>query len=570
VPRAHRRPAPGPTPAPVAPDFDSSLRAAISSARGGLSLVSYAQAIQDLALHLAASPARCAELGQKAATAALSAFTEPPPDDDPQPDDPRFRAPAWGAWPFNAWARGFLATERWWTEAITGTPGVAEQHRALLAFLARQGLDVIAPSNLIATNPEVLARAVQTGGASLAEGAWLACGDALARLAGQAKSGFEVGRDVAATPGRVVLRTPLAEVIQYAPTTARVRPEPVVIIPAPIMKYYVLDLTPEQSMVRALVEQGFTVFMVSWKNPGPEDRDRGFDDYIRNGVLAAFDVALKATGARKLHAAGYCVGGTLLMMTAAALAREGDDRLASLSLLASQADFTEAGELRLFIDESQVSLLEDAMRARGYLRAEQMSATFQALRANDLIWSRLTRAYLLGEPPTPTALDAWSADSTRLPYRFQSQNLRNLYLCNDLAEGRLSVLGHPAALPDIGADTFLVATEHDHIAPWRSVYKLLLLCENDITFLLVNHGHNVGIVSPMGEPGRRYRLLHATAGDDFIDPDSWFADAPVHEGSWWRPWFAWLAARSGETVAPPAADRGPDLGPAPGTYVRAP
>ncbi len=554
-------------PDPLVPAaLDSDVRAAISDARGGLSMISFAQAAQDFGLHLAASPFRCAELAGEAVRTAWTGFAA----DDTPPDDPRFRGDAWAAWPFGAYARAFLGTEQWWTKAIAETPGVTQHHKDLLAFMTRQWLDTMAPSNYAATNPEALARALQTGGLSLLAGGLAAYADAVARFDGGAAPKFKVGRDVAATPGRVVLRTDLAEVIQYNPTTDQVHPEPVVIVPAPIMKYYVLDLTPEQSMVRALLDQGFTVFMISWKNPGTEDRDKGFDAYIEDGLLAAFEIARKITGSPKLHAAGYCVGGTLLTMAAAALARDGDDRLASLSLLASQADFTEAGELRLFIDEAQVSLLEDAMRSRGYLRADQMGATFQALRANDLIWSHVTRAYLLGEPPQVTALDAWSADTTRLPYRFESQNLRSLYLENDLAEGRLTVGGRPVALPDIDVDLFLVATEHDHIAPWRSVYKFLLLCENDITFLLVNHGHNVGIVAPLGDPNRRYRTLHLAPMGAYVDPDAWLAQAAVHQGSWWGPWFDWLKSRSGALSAPPSRKGGRDLGAAPGAYVTAP
>lgn len=553
-------------PPPLGEALDRHARAMIARWTGGVSVLGLAQAWQDWAFHLAASPGRQMMLAQKAVRLGVDAVLRPEQFADSA--DPRFRGPGWRTWPFNAYASGFLATEEWWRAATRDVDGVTDQHSRVAEFAARQLLDVVSPSNGPLTNPDVLTRTVVTGGQNLIQGGLNAMQD-VARLArGGGPPAFLPGRDVAVTPGVVVARTPLAEIIQYRPTTGVVRPEPVVIVPAPIMKYYILDLTPPDSLVRGLVEQGFTVFMVSWKNPGPEERDRGFDDYARLGVRAALDLACGITGSPRAHAVGYCLGGTLMSMVAAAMARAGDDRIASLTLLAAQADFTEAGELSLFINESQVSLLEDVMRDRGFMTPEQMSGAFQILRANDLVWSRMVSSDLLGQPHVTSALDAWSADSTRLPFHFQSQNLRQLYLRNDLAEGRFCLEGRPLALRDLDADMFVLGTETDHIAPWRSVYKWLLHCDTDVTFVLTNHGHNVGVVCPPDAPGRRYRLRQQDRLGDYLDPGTWAAEAPSVAGSWWPVWFAWLAARSGAPVPPPGLGlEGKTLGDAPGRYV---
>jgi polyhydroxyalkanoate synthase len=556
---------------PDAVAIDRHLHAAAARLTAGLSVVGLLEAWQDWGLHLAASPGRCLQLAQDAGMEAFRALTHPGTVETAL--DPRFRGPGWQSQPFEAYAAGFQGVEEWWRKALTGVPGVTRQHERVVAFTMRQMLDMVSPGNFVATNPDVLTATVTTGGANLAQGAIQFLNDLSAR-ARRADADYQVGRDVAATPGEVVLRTALAEIIQYRPTTASVRPEPVVIVPAWIMKYYILDLTPADSLVRALVAEGFTVFMVSWKNPGPEDRDRGFDDYHRLGAMAAIDAACRITGAEKVHAVGYCLGGTLMTMTAAAMARDGDQRLASLTLLAAQADFTDAGELTLFINEGQIALLEDLMWDRGYLRPEQMAGAFHILRANDLIWSRMISEYLMGQPRRRRALDAWSDDATRLPYRMQSQNLRNLYLGNDLAEGRFCLDGRPIALRDIATPVFVLGTETDHIAPWRSVYKLLLLCEADMTFVLTDRGHNVGIVCPPVQAERRrrrFRVRRQSARGGYLDPEAWLAAAPVEPGSWWPTWFAWLHDHSGEMTAPPSIGRAESgllpLAPAPGRYV---
>ncbi|MFO1142184.1 MAG: alpha/beta fold hydrolase [Amaricoccus sp.] len=560
---------------PAGPVVDRALHALAARATLGLSPASLRAAWGDWASHLAVSPGKQADLWQKALRKAVRLQLHALEGGrgcciEPLAQDRRFAAEAWQQPPFSLIYQGFLLQQQWWWNATTGVRGVTRQHEQMVEFAARQILDVFSPANFVATNPEVLERAWKTGGMNFVQGARNWAEDFARAVAGDAAprpAGFEVGREVAVTPGKVVFRNRLIELIQYAPTTGTVRPEPVLVTPAWIMKYYILDLSPQNSLVRWLVAQGFTVFMVSWLNPGSAERDLGMDDYLRDGQLAAIDAVQRITGAARLHACGYCLGGTLLTIAAAAMARDGDDRLASLTLLAAQSDFTEAGELTLFIDESQVSFLEDMMWDRGYLDSWQMAGAFQLLRSNDLIWSRITREYLMGERATPNDLMAWNADATRLPYRMHSEYLRWLFLENRLAEGRYLVDGAAVALSDIRVPVFAVGTETDHVAPWRSVYKAHLLLGSDVTFALANGGHNAGVVSEPGHPGRHFRILATPASGGYRDADAWLAAAPLGEGSWWPAWAEWLDGRSGPPRTPPPM--GPPLDDAPGRYVRA-
>lgn len=563
--------------------LDRAVRARMARLTDGISPYAVASAWGDWWFHLAQAPgkqaalglraAECAEqLGQFAARAATGAETRPGVSGR---DDPRFDDPAWAQWPFNVLAQSFLLTEHWWDEATTGVRGVDRHHRRVLPFMVRQQLDALAPSNAPWLNPEILDRTAKETGANLVRG-WTYLVEDLHRALTHAPApdadAFRVGVDVAATPGRVVYRNHLFELIQYEPATETVRREPVLIVPAWIQKYYILDLSPHNSLVRYLVEHGHTVFILSWRNPGAADRDTRFDDYRRDGVMAAVDAVSAIVPEAKIHACGYCLGGTILAIAAAAMARDGDHRLASMTLLAAQTDFAEAGELMMFIDESELAYLEDMMWDQGYLDTGQMAGAFQLLRSNDLIWSRMVRFYLLGEREHPNDLMAWNADRTRMPYRMHTEYLNALFLENRLSAGRYAVEGRAIALSDIRCPIFAVGTVKDHVAPWRSVYKINLPTDTEVTFVLTTGGHNAGIVSEPGHPRRSYQIMTRAKDDNYIDPDSWAARAPRKDGSWWPDWQRWLAARSGKArVAPPsfgaAATGYVPLGDAPGTYV---
>ncbi len=564
--------------------IDRSLHATLARFTAGISPAALAGAYLDWAAHLATSPGKQMNLLDKAFRKAVRLANyagrcmlqggSAEPCIEPLPQDRRFLGEAWQRWPYNLIYQGFLLGQQWWHNATTGVRGVTRQHERVVEFVTRQILDTFSPSNFLPTNPELLEHTMRQGGMNLVRGAQNFAEDWERALGGKKPVGaerFEVGRNLAVTPGKVIYRNRLIELIQYAPATERVRPEPILIVPAWIMKYYILDLSPSNSLVRYLTEQGFTVFMISWKNPGPEDRDLGMEDYRKLGLMAALDAVTAVVPGAPVHAVGYCLGGTLLAIGAAAMARDGDERLKSITLFAAQTDFEEAGELMLFINESQVTFLEDMMWEQGFLDAKQMAGAFQLLRSNDLVWSRMLREYLMGERTPMTDLMAWNADATRMPYRMHSEYLRHLFLDNDLAEGRYRVEGRPVALTDIRAPIFAVGTVRDHVAPWRSVYKIHLLSDTEVTFLLTTGGHNAGIVSEPGRKGRSYQVLTKSKDDRYSDPDAWLTIAPRKEGSWWPEWVAWLVARSGALVAPPPmgapAAGYPPFWDAPGTYV---
>jgi polyhydroxyalkanoate synthase len=490
----------------------------------------------------------------------------------PEPGDHRFTDPGWQQGPSAFSVQVFLRAERFWDMATTGVPGVSRENERIVSFVARQVMDVVAPSNIPALNPEVRAKTLATHGENLRQGEKHLIEDMrnLGRSAAQPLPMLP-GKDVAITPGAVVFRNDLIELLQYSPSTETVRPEPILIVPAWIMKYYILDLSPQNSMIKYLVEQGFTVFCISWRNPDASMRDVTLDDYRRLGVMAALDAVNAICGGPKIHAVGYCLGGTLLSIAAAAMARDHDERLTSITLLAAQTDFTEAGELQLFINDSQLAYLDDVMWSQGYLDSSQMAGAFQMLRANDLIWSNLVRRYYLGEESSPNDMMSWNQDATRMPYTMHSQYLRRLFLENDLAEGRFEAAGRKISLADIHVPLFVIGTETDHIAPWRSVYKIQQLNTEDFTFVLTSGGHNAGVVSEPGHKHRHFCVLERKPGDLYVPPEDWQAQAVCEEGSWWTPWVAWMNARSGEAVNPPqmGAPAGgyPVLEAAPGTYI---
>jgi poly[(R)-3-hydroxyalkanoate] polymerase subunit PhaC len=564
--------------------LDHALHAGLARLTMGLSPASMTAAYMDWFIHMAASPDKqtqlSRDLGELGTTfwSYLSQCGGGSADRakciEAPPHDKRFSHKSWQQWPFNALSQGFLVHERWWKLATTGVRGVSKHHETVVNFAARQLVDMVAPSNSWLTNPEILQQTVREGGLNFWRGAQNLIEDWTRAATGRKPVGteaFEVGRNVAVTPGKVVYRNRLIELIQYEPATSQTQPEPILIVPAWIMKYYILDLSPQNSLVKYLVEQGFTVFTISWKNPGEDDRDLRLDDYRTLGILAALDVIADIVPSHKMHAAGYCLGGTLLSIAAAQMARDGDERLQSVTLFAAQTDFTEAGELMLFIDESQITFLEDMMWEQGVLDTKQMAGAFQMLRSNDLVWSRIIREYLMGERAPMVDLMAWNADATRMPYRMHSEYLRRLFLDNNLAEGRYEVAGAPIALQDIRAPIFAVGTEWDHVAPWRSVHKIHLLTDTEVTFVLTSGGHNAGIVSEPGHPGRHYRVMTKMAVDRYAAPETWVQKARRQDGSWWPEWLVWLRERSGKSVSPPpvglpTGDYAP-LCSAPGTYV---
>lgn len=567
--------------------IDRSMRAVSARATLGVAPSALLGLWFDWTTHLALSPGKRMLLAQKAwrknarlmRYAMMHALTEgeTEPCIDPLPQDHRFDHEGWRKPPFNVIYQSFLMTQQWWHNATTGIRGMDERDAFAASFVARQLLDMWSPSNVPWLNPEVIQKTQETGGANFYQGFQNFIQDAERMLGGKGPVGeedFTPGETLAVTPGKVVFRNRVMELIQYAPATKTVRPEPILITPAWIMKYYILDLSPHNSMVKYLTEQGFTVFMISWMNPTPEDRDLGLDDYRDHGPMVAMDVIQDITDADRIHAVGYCLGGTLMSIAAAMMARDGDDRLASLSLFAAQQDFTEAGEIMLFIAESEIAYLEDMMWEQGFLDARQMSGAFQILRSNDLIWSKYMREYLLGERTELFDLMAWNADTTRMPYKMHSDYLRKLYKDNELASGRFQVDGAAVALKDVTVPIFAMGAEHDHVAPWRSVYKIHLLVDAEVTFVLTAGGHNSGVISEPGHKGRSFRIATTAHDDIYASPEAWCDLAEKIDGSWWTVWTAWLDERSGAPTKPPSIGA-PDAGhntlcDAPGTYVLMP
>jgi polyhydroxyalkanoate synthase subunit PhaC len=563
--------------------LDQVAHAALARASKGLSPASLGKAWTDWVFNLAISPGtqmRITTTAQQLLTdwikqsvrAAQPGRDEAPAAESPTAEaltqDARFADPAWQTFPWSAWAGANKACELWWQDA-TRLRGIDPHAQEQLQFFARQWLDMVSPSNTLLTNPQALERAARTGSNSLVEGMKHAADDWRVEhhLPPRHRTGSALGpgTGLAMTPGQVVLRNDLIELIQYAPTTAAVQAEPVLIVPSCIMKFYILDLSPHNSMVRWLVGQGHTVYIVSWRNPDQHDALLDMDDYVRMGVLDPLHHVHDATQA-PVHLSGYCLGGTFVSIAAASL---GDtEQLASVTLMAAETDFSEPGEMGVLIDSAQVDMLEDLMAEQGFLSGRQMAGSFQFLHSRELVWSQRTHTVLLGEAPHSNDLMEWNADVTRLPAVMHSQYLNRMYLGNDLAQGRFHFENRRVALHDIRAPMFVVGTERDHVSPWRSVFKIHQLVGGDVCFVLTNGGHNAGIVSEPGHAGRHYQMQTTTHTQARPMPDAWTRNAPRLEGSWWEAWSRWLNEQgSGSTVAArqPPADAG--LGTAPGGYV---
>ncbi|MBK9244728.1 MAG: polyhydroxyalkanoic acid synthase [Burkholderiales bacterium] len=571
---------------PSTRDFDREFRAQVAQMTAGLAPTAFSTAWADWVMHLALAPAKQRELQQDTlmraqdtwafALRALAGGAVSPGDGLDGAADPRFATEDWSQFPFNVYARAYQNAAALLKDSVRDVDGVTEYHDQLLEFALRMLLDASSPSNCLATNPELLALTQAEKGQNLMRGLEHLAEDLRRTLAGVAPVGadeFEVGRHVAVTPGKVVFRNELIELIQYAPATRDVHAEPILIVPAWIMKYYILDLSPRNSMIRYLVDQGHTVFAMSWKNPDERDRETGMDDYVRKGLFAALDAVTAIVPDRKVHAVGYCIGGTLLAIGAAALARDGDQRLASMTMFAAQTDFTEPGELAFFINPSQLAMLESTMHRKGVLESKQMGGAFALLRARDLVWQPMVDTYLKGRRAAMIDLMAWNADGTRMPWKMHSEYLYRLYLDNELATNRFPVGGRLVRLSDIRLPMLVVGTEADHVAPWKSVYKIdNLVRSDDFTFLLTAGGHNAGIVCGPVHPKRHYRIKTRRLADPHLAPEEWFDEAARHDGSWWPALHRWLAQRSSGRVKPPAmgaARRGhPVIEDAPGAYVR--
>ena len=501
---------------------------------------------------------------------------EPEPVAAPEPDDRRFRDPAWTeSWVFDHLKQSYLLTAACMQSAVGNLRGLDENDAAKLAFYTRQFVDALAPTNFLATNPAALKETAETKGENLLKGLRNVLDD-LERNEGRFaprmsdESHFTLGETIATTPGMVVFQNELMQLIQYAPSTKTVYRRPLLIVPPWINKYYVLDLRPKNSFVRWAVSRGYTVFMISWVNPDERLAEKTFEDYMVEGPLAALDAIEQATGERDVAAIGYCLGGTLTAATLAYLAARDDGRIRSATFFASLVDFAEPGELGVFIDDAQLESLEATMAEKGYLEGRHMATTFNMLRANDLIWSFVVNNYLLGREPLPFDLLFWNSDSTRMPAAMHGLYLRKMYQENLLAKPEgLSLAGVPIDLGRIDIPTYIVATREDHIAPWQSCFAACGLYRGQRRFVLGASGHIAGIINPP-EAGKYGYWTGPVVESQ--EADAWLAAAEHHEGSWWNDWQTWQRRRSGGKKVPARVPGDGALRPiedAPGAYVLA-
>src|SRR5919199_815244 len=475
---------------------------------------------------------------------------QPEPVVQPEPGDRRFSAPDWQRnAAFDAIKQGYLLSATGMLKAAADVQGLDRSQQRRLQFYVRQFLDAISPTNFLFTNPQVIHETVESGGRNLVKGMQNLARDI---QAGQIKmtdtEAFAPGRNLALTPGQVVHRNKLIELIQYAPSTDTVHAVPIVFIPPWINKFYILDMQPQNSLIKFLVDQGFTVFVISWKNPDASMEDTTFEDYLELGPLTAIDVIKDITGSRTVTPVGYCIGGTLLSMTLPYLAATGDKSVNAATFLVALQDFSEVGDTAVFIDEPQVTYMEQQMMQRGYLDSRHMATMFNMLRANDLIWSNVVNNYLLGKEPPAFDLLYWNNDGTRMARAAHSFYLRHTYLDNDLIRpNEVSLKGVPIDLGRIRQDIYAVGTEQDHIVPWRSAWRITQLANGKSRFVVGGSGHIAGIINPPTR-GRGYW----TNPNRAATADDWLSGGTHHSGSWWTDWVDWLRPRSGERVAPPS------------------
>ncbi|HUZ63512.1 MAG TPA: class I poly(R)-hydroxyalkanoic acid synthase [Acetobacteraceae bacterium] len=489
------------------------------------------------------------------------------------PKDRRFKDDAWKDNEiFDFIKQSYLLSARFVQDVVKQADGLEPKTAQKVDFYARQFVDAMSPSNFVLTNPEVLRRTAETGGENLLKGlnnllADLEQGRGKLRIKMTDMEAFRVGENIGVCPGKVVLQTPLMQLIQYSPSTEKVLKRPLLIIPPWINKFYILDLRPKNSFVRWAVSQGHTVFMVSWVNPDGHLADKGFDDYMNDGILAALDAIEQATGESDINAIGYCLGGTLLASTLAWMAAKGDKRIRSATFFVTMMDFAEAGELGVFIDEEQLKSLEEKMNRRGYLEGSEMATTFNMLRANDLIWSFVVNNYLMGNEPFPFDLLYWNSDSTRMPARMHSFYLRKMYQENLLAQpGGITLAGEAIDLAKITVPAYFLSTREDHIAPWKSTYRGTQLLSGTKRFVLAASGHIAGVVNP--PEGGKYS--HWINTDLPPTPDAWFHGATEMAGSWWPDWHRWISglAKAQVPARTPGSGKLTPTEDAPGSYVK--
>ena len=492
---------------------------------------------------------------------------------EPQPGDNRFRDADWSESPyFSFWKQAYLLTSQWAEEVVDKTDGLDDRTKQKAEFYVNLITNALSPSNFVPTNPEVVRETLATNGENLVNGlsqlaADLERSDDLFRISQTDHEAFEVGKNLAITPGKVVFQNDIIQLIQYTPTTKEVREVPLLIVPPWINKYYILDLVPKKSFIKWVVDQGFTVFTISWVDPDEQLSHKTFEDYMEEGVLAATGAVLKATGAKKVNALGYCVGGTLLSVALAYMAATGDDRIGSATFLTTQVDFEKAGDLLVFIDEAQLASLEEMMSERGFLDGSRMATVFNLMRSRDLIWPYVVNNYLLGKKPFPFDLLYWNSDSTRMPAANHSFYLREFYKNNTFAKGGLEIKGHQLSLSDIKIPVYELATREDHIAPAASCYKGAKLFGGPVRFVLAGSGHIAGVVNPPDK--KKYQHWTPPRGDA-RNLEAWINKATEHEGSWWPDWSKWLAKKSGETIKGRTPGRGrlKAIEDAPGSYVK--
>lgn len=495
---------------------------------------------------------------------------------EPDRGDKRFKDAEWrDNQIFDFIKQSYLLTARWMQNTVSDVEGLDDQTQRKVAFYTQQFIDAMSPTNFVLTNPEVLRLTVEENGENLVRGLDNMLED-MERGKGQLAirmtdmEGFRVGENIAVSPGKVVWQNDLMQLLQFSPSTPKVHKRPLLIVPPWINKYYILDLKQENSFIKYAVDQGLTVFVVSWVNPDERLAEKTFEDYMREGILGALDGIEAATGEREVTAIGYCLGGTLLASTLAYMAAKNDRRIVAATFFTALVDFRNAGDLCIFIDDEQLKYLEQRMAEHGgILDGSAMSSTFNMLRANDLIWSFVVNNYLKGKDPFPFDLLYWNSDSTRMPAKMHSFYLRNMYQKNLLSTpGGITLDGVPIDLSRIDIPVHIISTKEDHIAPWKATYAATQLYSGETTFTLAGSGHIAGIVNP---PAAKKYGYWTSDADYPADPDAWFEGTTAHEGSWWPHWYAWVAKQSGRKTSAartPGSDAAPALEDAPGSYVK--